>query len=278
MSERPSALVLAGSRDEGDPLARAQGVRHRALLRVAGVPMLLRVVRTLQQTEGFGQLYVSIDDPDALGDVPELAERVAAGELAVHRSLSSPSRSVLDLLEKLGESTPVLVTTADHALLSPQIVRRFLDAAEASAADLLVGLVERSVIEARFPESTRTYLRLRDAGYSGANLFAFRTAAARRAAEFWLRAESLRKRPWRLVSTFGPVSLLLFLLRRLDLESAFERASRVIGARVEAVALPFAEAAIDVDRPSDLELVERLLSRNQSTRSPSAENSPAVGS
>ena len=51
MSERSSALVLAGSRDEGDPLARAQGVRHRALLRGAGVPMLLRVVRALQQTD-----------------------------------------------------------------------------------------------------------------------------------------------------------------------------------------------------------------------------------
>ena len=30
------ALVLAGSRGEGDPLAAVQGVRHRALLEVAG--------------------------------------------------------------------------------------------------------------------------------------------------------------------------------------------------------------------------------------------------
>ena len=36
---------------------------------------------------------------------------------------------------------------------------------------------------------------------------------------------------------------------------------RVIGARVAAVRLPFAEAAIDVDKPADLALVEAILSR-----------------
>ena len=58
---------------------------------------------------------------------------------------------------------------------------------------------------------------------------------------------------------FGPVSLVLFALRRLTLDAALERASRAIGCRVGAVSLPFAEAAIDVDRPSDLVLVERIL-------------------
>jgi hypothetical protein len=63
-----------------------------------------------------------------------------------------------------------------------------------------------------------------------------------------VRAERFRKRPWRLVSTFGPLSLALFALRRLDIDRALERASRAIGARVAAIRLPFAEAAVDVDR------------------------------
>jgi GTP:adenosylcobinamide-phosphate guanylyltransferase len=218
-----TALVLAGSRGEGDPLAQAQSVRHRALLEVVGVPMLLRVLRTLRASQGVGRLVVSIDDPTAIEDVPEIAALARDGELAVHRSLASPSRSVLDALERFGTGEPVLVTTADHALLR------------------------------------RTYLSFRDEHYSGANLFAFRTPAARQAAAFWVRAESYRKRPWRLVSVFGPISLLLFLLRRLDLDTALARASKAIGARVEAVRLPFAEAAVDVDKPSDLELVTKLL-------------------
>ncbi len=78
------------------------------------------------------------------------------------------------------------------------------------------------------------------------------------------------------MSVFGPISLLLFLLRRLDLDAALARASRAIGARVEAVRLPFAEAAVDVDKPSDLELVSRLLAESQ--REPSAEKQPPAGS
>jgi GTP:adenosylcobinamide-phosphate guanylyltransferase len=266
-----AAVVLAGSRGEDDPLAQQQRVRHRALLEVAGVPMLLRVVRTLRQTTGVGTPVVSIDDPHALDGVPELASLVDEGALRVHRSLASPSRSVLDVLESLGDAQPVLVTTADHALLTPEIARHFLDASEGSAADVLVGLVNRRVIEARLPESTRTYLRFRDDDYSGANLFAFRSAAARRAAAFWVRAERFRKQPWRLVRAFGPVSLLLFALRRLDLDAALERASRTIGARVEAVRLPFAEAAVDVDRPSDLALVTRLLEQRKAAKRPRSE-------
>ncbi len=266
MSERAgfASLVLAGSRDEADPLSQATGVRHRALLDVAGVPMLLRVVRTLAAMPDVGRIIVSIDDPSALNVQPELAARVEDGSLEVHQSLSSPSRSVLDVLENVATSERVLVTTADHALLTPEIAGHFLSRVERSHADVLVGLVSRRVIEARFPDTTRTYLRMRGDAWSGANLFAFRTPEGRRAAAFWRRAESFRKQPWRVVSTFGPVNLLLFLLRRLDLDAALERASKVIGARIAAVTLPFAEAAVDVDRPSDLELVTRLLSKNRS--------------
>jgi GTP:adenosylcobinamide-phosphate guanylyltransferase len=272
------AILLAGSRGEGDPLARDQGVRHRALLEVGGVPMLLRVFRTLRALASVERVLVSIDEPAALDDQPELAAARAEGTLEVRRSLDSPSRSVLDALEHLGEGGPVLVTTADHALLTPEIAEHFLRAADASDADLLVGLVARSLLEARFPESTRTYIPFRGEHFSGANLFAFRTPEARRAAAFWVRAESLRKRPWRLVAAFGPGALLLFALRRLDLDAALHRASEIMGARVAAVRLPFAEAAIDVDRPSDLELVNRILAEAQSQRSSSAPKQPRAGS
>ncbi len=74
-----------------------------------------------------------------------------------------------------------------------------------------------------------------------------------------MRAERHRKRPWRLVSAVGPGALLQFLLRRLDLDAAFAHLSRAAGAVVRPVALPFAEAAIDVDGASDLELATQIL-------------------
>ncbi len=240
-------------------MAAVEGIiRRRALLEVAGVPMLLRVVRSLEATPGIGGLRVSIDDPAALDRVPELMAMVQAGRLALHRSLSSPSRSVLDALATLSDA-PVLVTTADHALLTPEMAEHFLTRAAALDADVCVGLVAHSVVEARFPGVPRTWVPFRDTRYTGANLYVFRSQQALRAVEFWIRAESFRKQPWRIASTFGPLSLLLFALRRLSLDAALTRASKAIGCRIEAVRLPFAEAAVDVDRPSDLALAERVI-------------------
>ncbi len=254
-----NALVLAGRRSSADPLAEDRGETHRALLEVVRVPMFVRVVRALRASSSVDRIAVSIDDPSAFEAIPELRRLQARGEIAHHPSLPSPSRSVHDALHGGLLGDQVLVTTADHALLTPEIIDHFAACADQSDADVTVGVVAESALRATYPSTTRTYLRFRDGGYSGANLFAFRSQQALHAAEFWVRAEAFRKQPWRLASAFGPMTLLLFALRRLSLEQALERASGVIGCRIRAVPLPFAEAAIDVDRPSDLDLVSEIL-------------------
>jgi GTP:adenosylcobinamide-phosphate guanylyltransferase len=264
-----TALVLAGRRGASDALADALAASaasgHHALLDVGGVPMLARVVRTLKASPSIGRIVVSIDDASALEGVPELRASVADGSLVCHTALDSPSRSVLDALTTAAAGERVLVVTADHALLTTDMVEHFTANASGDA-DVVVAVVSATVIRARYPESTRTYIKLRDDWVSGANLFAFLTPEARRAAEFWVRAERFRKQPWRLVGVFGPAALLLFLLRRLDLEAAMERVSRAMGLRARAVRMPWAEAAIDVDRPADLELVNRILAEQERGR------------
>lgn len=255
-----SALVLAGRRGPVDALADAHGASHRALLEVGGVPMLLRVVRALRSSRGLGPLHVSIDAPERLAAIPELAALTRSGTLRTHESADSPSRSVLQVLRERDDE-PFLVTTADHALLTAEMLDFVVAAAARSDADLLVGFVARSVVQARYPESPRTYFRFRGEAWTGANLFVFRTADARRAAEFWVRAERHRKRPWRLVTAIGAGLLASYWLGRLDLDAALARASGRIGARVAALPLPFAEAAIDVDREADRVLAEAILAQ-----------------
>mgnify|MGYP000994548613 CR=1 FL=1 len=141
-------------------------------------------------------------------------------------------------------------------------------ASEKSSADLCLGLVPRSVIRVRFPEARRTYLKFRGEAYSGANLFYFRTEASREAALFWQRVEGLRKRPWRIARAFGLRNLARFLMRRLTLPQAFVQVSRVLGIRAEAIPLPQAEAAVDVDKLDDLILVRKILAERRRQAAP----------
>ena len=292
MNPRPpirgyTALVLAGRRGPDDALAAAAGAPHRALLDVHGTPMLERVLRSLVATPCVGEIIVSIDEQQLLDSFAGIQElREGNNRLAVVEAADSPSRSVLQALERIPLEQPLLVTTADHALLSVEMVESFLGRAEQRGGDLAVALVASKALVARFPDAIRTYLRFADERYSGANLFAFLTPRARTAVHFWKTAESFRKRPWRLVAAFGLRPLILFLTRRLDLEAAFAEVSKRLGVRVHPILMEQAEAAIDVDKLSDLELVKRILSEqpdepvepDQSTSSPSATKPPLATS
>jgi len=253
-----TALVLAGRRGPKDSLAHAAGQSHKACIAVAGVPMIVRVLTSLRTARPVRDIVVSIDAASVLADCAE------AGGVTFHASQPSPAASVLDYFEAHGAQGPVLVTTADHALLTPAMVEYFCTAAQHSDADVVIGVVSASLFRASYPESRRTFLPLADESWSGTNLFLLRNPQAARAVRFWVSAGQFRKRPWRLVSTFGLGNLLRFFFRRLDHSTALVQASRVLGVRVGLVEMPFAEAAIDVDTPDDLVTVERILATRAS--------------
>lgn len=253
-----TALVLAGSRGPADPVAAHCGVLHKALVPVAGTAMIVRVVRSLGASRNVGRIFLCLDDPALLEGLPELAEMTAAGRLAVVAQGASPSLSVRQALQRIDQALPLLVTTADHPLLTTAMIDHFC-AAIPTGADVAVALAPASLIRRERPGAVRTFYRLGGEAYSGCNLFAFRTGAASGAAAFWARVERHRKRPWRLVAAIGPLVVLRFALGRLDIAAAERAISRRAGAILRIVEMPFAEAAIDVDKPADLALAEAVL-------------------
>src|SRR5689334_11839363 len=111
--ETTTALVLAGSRrGEADPVARYRHAPAKCLVTAGGVPMLARVVRTLRRSPRIGQILISADDPLLLDRVPELRD---VPRLELLESAVSLSGSVQVAFDASGP--PLLVTTADHALL-----------------------------------------------------------------------------------------------------------------------------------------------------------------
>jgi GTP:adenosylcobinamide-phosphate guanylyltransferase len=241
------ALVLAGARPGRDPVADYAGVSHKGLIELAGRPLLERVLQALTAA-GITQLAVSAVNPEVVA----LAKRLGAEILPAE---PGPSLSALRGVEALG--APVLVTTSDHALLQPEWVSGFLADAPVNA-DVAVLLARRDVVEAAAPGTLRTYLKFADGEWSGCNLFLVRTHRGLAAIQLWRSIEADRKRPWRIIRKLGPVTLLRYLAGRLTLVEALQRLSRLCGAEVAAVPSPFGQAAVDVDKPADLDLVRRL--------------------
>jgi hypothetical protein len=219
--------------------------------------MLKRVADALLAA-GLESISVSIDDGDAA--------RRALADKASRVSYLSPERSAPASAKAGAEggSFPVLVTTGDHALLTREMAAYFCNEAEASDADFCAGLATAETILAAYPDTRRTFFTFGRDRVSGCNLFAVMTPAGLKVLERWRYLDQLRKKPWRLVLAFGLGPLIKFALGRLSLDDAFRTASSKLGIVAKPVLMPFAEAAIDVDKPADKELAEKILRQSQS--------------
>ena len=205
--QRFDALVLAAGRGPHDPMARAYGVGHKCLLPVAGTPMLMRVLNALADSPRIGRVLVSIEDPEVPLAATGFAELARNAPIETIPSAERASSSVGAALRSGRLDHPVLVTTADHALLSGEMIDHFCDASLMHEADLTVGLAESETILGAYPGSARTFLKFSGGRYSGCNLFCFKSDAALAAVDFWQRVERDRKKPWRLVRAFGTLAL-----------------------------------------------------------------------
>ncbi len=241
-------MILAGSRGDPDPLARAEGAEHKPLIEVGGATMLARVHAALRAA-GLDRIAVSASDPGVVAHAAQLGCEVIA-------PAEGPSGSVATAFELLG--APLLVTTADHALLESAWVEAFLDDTPLDA-DAAVLLARRELVEAAVPGTRRTWLKFADGAWSGCNLFHLATPRAAAALELWQTVERERKRPWRLAARLGFGTLASYLVGRLTLAEAVARLGRRVGIVAAVVAARDGLAAVDVDRAEDLAQVRRMV-------------------
>jgi GTP:adenosylcobinamide-phosphate guanylyltransferase len=253
-----TAIVLAGNRPGETAFADSHGVPAKALIPVGGEPMLGRVVKALLAAPSVGRIVILAQEPETLlGGALQWVRQQP--RIATAKAGEGISLSIAEIAGTDAAPWPVLVTTADHALLKPEMVEAFI--AGAGDADAAFAMVERGVIERAYPETRRTWLKFSDGGYSGANLFALATPRAQEPLKFWARAERDRKKALKILWFFGPIVFLRAFTRTISMDGAVTKVGRNLRIKLRAVRLPFAEAAIDVDKQSDLELVERILAR-----------------
>ena len=247
-----NAVVLAGSRPGVDPFAQSYGTDLKALIPVGGVPMVRRPVTALLESAGVASIRVMAQQPDRIAEALPADRRIA-----VQVSGATIASTLEALCADAGVQWSVLVTTADHALLTPGMVADFL--AKSQGADIAIGVVSREVLLKRLPQTKRTWLKFRGGAYSGANLFLLSGPQVRPAIELWRASEQNRKKAWRMMLTLGFSGFLGAVLRLRTLQQTLDAVGRKLGLTVRAVELADPLAAVDVDKPADHELVTAIL-------------------
>jgi GTP:adenosylcobinamide-phosphate guanylyltransferase len=247
-----TALLLAGSRPGPDPFAEAHGTDLKALIPVGGMPMVARPAAALLAAPEIDRVRVLAQQPERMADALPVDSR-----LSVEPSGATIAATLESILADPSTRYPLLVTTADHALLDPAMIADFCR--QSMGADVAIGMVERRALMARLPDTQRTWLNFRGGSYSGANLFAFGSAKAAQAVALWRSVEQDRKKGWRMIAALGPAVLLGAILRLRTLDETLSSVGRRLGLTIRKVELANPLAAVDVDKPADHELVSAIL-------------------
>jgi GTP:adenosylcobinamide-phosphate guanylyltransferase len=248
-----TCIVLAGQRPGPDVFAQHFGLERKALVPVSDEPMISHVVRTLHRSPHIGKIIILSQDVEKLRAAVD-----AVGGAILVESQSSISLSIKGQVDTLGFASPLLVTTADHPLLTVEMIDQFVGTAD---GDVAIGMVERKTMLKQFPDAKRTWLRFSDGAWSGANLFALMSTKSIFALELWADAEQDRKKAWRLFLHFGLRLAARALTRTIGLHQALDAAGKRLGLEAKLVPMTDPVAAIDVDKLADHMLAEKILAQ-----------------
>lgn len=250
MADAVDALVLAGSYNDG-PLRECSPARYEALIPIGSRPMAGYVVEALLKASRIGRIVV-VGPKELAGWLdPERVQLVEPGGSLIENALQG--------LRHLPGARRVLMATGDIPLLTAQAVDDFLELCRDQSADIYYPVVPREVLGAVLSSSARTFVNLREGVFTGGNLLLINPKVVEACLRVGQRLIDARKSPLKLCRLVGFLFLVRFLLRGISLKEAQEKVSRMLGVRGQVVICRYPEVGVDVDKPSDLEMVSRLL-------------------
>lgn len=260
-----TALIMAGKRSgELDPLAARAGVAQKAVVPVYGVPMVERVARAVAACPQVGAIRIIAHEPDEIAALPAIAALIEEGRLAFADGKYNIVDSVFSGAE--GAAFPLLITTADNCLVTPEGYGEFITKCFAAGAGAAAGLAREEDVIAADPVGQKKFYQFRDGGYSNCNMYWIGNREALSAAEIMREGGQFVKYPSRIIKAFGLINLIRFRLGWGSKDQLFAQVGRRFGFPIAAITLSDGHYAIDVDEERTFAVTERILARREGAK------------
>lgn len=225
--------------------------KPKALLEIAGKPIVQWVLDAVTAARGIERIViVGLSESDGLQTTKPVTYLPNQGSL-----LENVLIGAREILKQNPEARYVISVSSDIPAITGGMVEWVVDTAEKSDYDVYYNVIDRSVMEERYPSSNRSYIRLKDHTLCGADANVFRASLVNRSDDLVQRIVDSRKSPFKQAALIGIDSLLLLLLRRLTLDDAVARVCRKFNVTGKAVLCPYAELGMDIDKPFQYDIV-----------------------
>jgi len=246
------AIILAGG-ENSEHLSKFSSQSYEAMIEIAGKPMVTFVADALAASPQVDRIFI-------MGPIPHLQKCGFPENVVLLEGGYTLLETIQLGMKALGHENKVLVVTADIPLLTPNAIADFFTQCDKEEADLYYPIVSKEINNKFYPSSKRTYVRFKDGTYTGGNIFLVNPKIVPQCLLVAERLINNRKNPFKLCCILGWGFVLQFLLGTLSLTKVKERVATLLGITGAVVQSPYPELGIDVDKPSDLELVRTTFS------------------
>lgn len=247
-----NVILLAGAANTG-PLREVSPAPNEALVEINGKPMVQYVLDALEKSTEVRRIVV-------VAPPGEVEPHVTGRHLEFVPSRNHIVDNTLEALKVLPQDEEVLVVSCDVPLITGEIIDDLVALCRRTPAELYYPICEKGVAEARFPHVKRTYVTLREGTYTGGNIFLVHPRIAHKVAEKVRQFLNYRKSPLKMIGLLGwGFTIRYLLLKNLTLKELEQKVSDLLGVKGAVVIAPWPEVGVDVDKPSDLELMREIL-------------------
>ncbi|WOE74856.1 nucleotidyltransferase family protein [Alterisphingorhabdus coralli] len=260
----PTLLILAGKRDgKLDPLAEKAGVSHKCRVPIQGKPLLQWVLEAAGEAWPDNLIIISIHDPEVIADLPAVVALKKAGRLTICEAQAGIVESVEAAVAESGNRFPLLITTGDNVLATPESLREIHDHGIATGSGAVLAVARREDILAAHPEGQRKFYEFRDVAIANCNAYWLGNAHAMRAAEAFRQGGQFIKTRGRIAQAFGILNLIRFKLGWWSLDQIMGTLSRRFGVKITAHVYDDGAYAVDVDNQRTYDVCEELLAKRK---------------
>jgi GTP:adenosylcobinamide-phosphate guanylyltransferase len=252
------AIVTAGGIPKpDDPLYEYTQGKNKALLDIAGKPMVQWVLDALEKASLVNNVViVGLPEDSGVGCSKVVGFLPNQGEM-----LSNIRYGAEKIIEVNPKVNLVLSVSSDIPAITAEMVDWLVSTAQETDYDVYYNIITKEVMEARFPTSRRSFVRLKDMQVCGGDMNAFRARVILQKQDLWEKIVASRKNPLKQAALIGFDTLFLLLLRSLTVEDAEKKAIRRLGLKAHVLQCPYAEIGMDVDKPHQLQIMREEMSR-----------------
>jgi hypothetical protein len=252
------AVLLSGGVPKPDePLYPYTKGKPKALINIGGIPMIQWVLDAIEAAKTVSKVVVVGMSPENNLTSTKISAYIPSkGDL-----LENVRLGVVELTEQNPESGHALIVSSDIPAVTAESIDWVVNKSSESDKDLYYSIITRQIMEARFPDSNRSYTRLRDVEVCGGDMNVVRMLKVAGDDELYRNIMDARKNVFKQASLIGYDTLFYLLIRRFDLKSAVKQVEKRLNITGEAVLCPYAEVGMDVDKPHQLEILRADLDK-----------------